>query len=103
MGWLGHAERKSEEVVVRPWKMEVGGYRKIGRPKLRWSDVIYKKRHEGEKIEKSATLENVEIDNSMQIGKRQKKRSQYYFQYSVFQQSTRCFTVFRIGEGPFKF
>ena len=27
--------------------MEVGGHRKIGRPKLRWSDVI-KKIHEGE-------------------------------------------------------
>ena len=98
MGWLGHVERKSEEeVVMRTWKTEVGGHRKIGRPKLRYSDVIYKKRHKGKKIEKSATLENVEIDNSMQIGKRQKKRSQYYFQYSVFQQSTRCFTVFPIG------
>ena len=41
--WLGHVERKTEEdVVMRTWKMEVGGHRKIGRPKLRWSDVIRK-------------------------------------------------------------
>ena len=36
-------ERKTEEdVVMRTWKMEVGGHRKIGRPKVRWSDVIRK-------------------------------------------------------------
>ena len=36
-------DRKTEEdVVMRTWKMEVGGHRKIGRPKLRWSDVIRK-------------------------------------------------------------
>ena len=41
--WLGHMERKTEEdVVMRTWKMEVGGHGKIGRPKLRWSDVIEK-------------------------------------------------------------
>ena len=41
--WLGHVERKTEEdVVMRTWKTEVGGHRKIGRPKLRWSDVIRK-------------------------------------------------------------
>ena len=27
---------------MRTCKMEVGGHRKIGRPKLRWSDVIRK-------------------------------------------------------------
>ena len=32
--WLGHVERKTEEdVVMRTWKMEVGGHRKIGRLK----------------------------------------------------------------------
>ncbi len=36
-------DRKTEEdVVMRTWKMEVGGHRKIGRPKLKWSDVIRK-------------------------------------------------------------
>ena len=41
--WLGHVERKTEEdVVMRTWKMEVGGHRKIGISKLRWSDVIRK-------------------------------------------------------------
>ena len=41
--WLGHVERKTEDdVVIRTWKMEVGGHRHIGRPKLRWSDVIGK-------------------------------------------------------------
>ena len=41
--WLCHVERKTEEdVVTRTWKMEVGVHRKIGRPKLRWSDVIRK-------------------------------------------------------------
>ena len=35
--WLGHVERKTEEdVVMRRWKIV------IGRPKLRWSDVIQK-------------------------------------------------------------
>ena len=38
--WLGHAERKTEEdVVMRTWKMEVSGHRKVGRPKLRWNVV----------------------------------------------------------------
>ena len=40
--WLGHVERKTGDVVMRTWKMEVGGHRNIGRPKLRWSDVIRK-------------------------------------------------------------
>ena len=41
--WLGHVEIKTEEdVVIRTWKMEVGGHREIGRPKLKWSDVIRK-------------------------------------------------------------
>ena len=39
--WLPRMERKTEEdVVMRTWKMEVGGHRKIGRLKLRWSDLI---------------------------------------------------------------
>ena len=30
--WLGHVERKNEEdVVMRTWKMEVGGHRNLGR------------------------------------------------------------------------
>ena len=29
-----------EDVLMIPCKMEVGGHRKIGRPQLRWSDVI---------------------------------------------------------------
>ena len=38
--WLGHVERKTgEDEVMRIWKMEVGGHRKIGRPKRRWSDA----------------------------------------------------------------
>ena len=46
--WLGHEERKTDEdVVMRTCKMEVCGHRKIGRPKLRWSDVI--RRHTKEK------------------------------------------------------
>ena len=41
--WLGHVERKTkEDVVMRKWKMEVGGHRKIGRQKQRWSDVTRK-------------------------------------------------------------
>ena len=46
-------ERKTEDdVVMRMWKMEVGGERKIGRPKLRWSDVIRKGiKEKGVKIE----------------------------------------------------
>ena len=34
--WLGHVDgKKEEDVVMRTWKMEVSGRRKIGRPKLR--------------------------------------------------------------------
>ena len=41
--WLGHVARKTEEdVVMRIRKMKVGGHRKIGRPKMRWSDVVRK-------------------------------------------------------------
>ena len=40
---LVHVERKTEEdLVMKPWNMEVGGHRKIERPKLRWSDDIGK-------------------------------------------------------------
>ena len=36
-------ERSTEEdVVIRTWKMEMGGHRNKGRSKLRWSDVIRK-------------------------------------------------------------
>ena len=43
LNWLGHVARKTEEdVVMRTWKMEVGGHRQIGRPKLLSSDVIRK-------------------------------------------------------------
>ena len=36
-------ERKTEEdAVMRTWTIEVGGYRKTGRPKLRWNDVFRK-------------------------------------------------------------
>ena len=52
---LGHVERKAEEdVVIRTWKIEVDGCRKIGRPKLRWSDVIRKYMKENQvKIEEA--------------------------------------------------
>ena len=53
MRWLGDVGRKAEEVVaMRIWKIDVCGHRKIGRPKLRWSDVIRKYMKEnGVKIE----------------------------------------------------
>ena len=38
-------ETKTEEdshVVMRKGQIEVGGHRKIGSPKLRWSDIIRK-------------------------------------------------------------
>ena len=41
--WLGHVERKTEEdIVTRTSKMEVSGLCKIGRPRLRWGDVMQK-------------------------------------------------------------
>ena len=48
-------ERKTEEgVATRAKKMEVGGHRKMGRPKLRWSDVIRKyMKEKGEKREEA--------------------------------------------------
>ena len=65
--WLGLVERKTEEdVVIRTWKMEVGVHRKIGRQKLRWSDVIRKYMKEKQvKIEEAQDGENVEIENLM--------------------------------------
>ena len=57
--------------------MEVGGHRKIGRPKLRLSDVVRKDTKEKRvKIEEAQDGENVEIENLMrrpQIGKRPNK------------------------------
>ena len=45
-------ENTEEDVVMRTWKLEVSGLRKIGRPKLRWNDVIKKDMKEkGVKIE----------------------------------------------------
>ena len=38
--WFGYVERKiGEDVAMRTWKMEVGGHRKIERPKRIWSDA----------------------------------------------------------------
>ena len=72
--WLGHVERKTEgDVVMSTWNMEVGGHRKIGGPKLRWSDVIRKGKTS--KDRRSTIPENVEIENLMcrpQIGKKKK-------------------------------
>ena len=55
-----------EDIVTRTWTMKVGGYRKIRRLKLRWSDVN-EKRHERERIkERRSTIpENVEIGKLM--------------------------------------
>ncbi len=51
--WLGHVERKTEEGGVMR-NIDVGGHQKIGRPKLRWSDVIRKDMKEkGVKIEEA--------------------------------------------------
>ena len=38
--WLSHVERNT--VAMSTWKMEIGGHRQLGRPKVRWSDVIRK-------------------------------------------------------------
>ena len=48
-------EKKTEEdVIIRTWKMEVGGHQNIGRPKLRWSHVKIKDMKEkGVKIEEA--------------------------------------------------
>ena len=56
---LGHVERKIEEdVVMRRWKMDMGGHRKIGILNLRWSDVIREDTKEkGVKIEEDNTGE----------------------------------------------
>ena len=52
---VGHVEGKTEEdVVMRTWKMDVGGHRKMGRPRLRGSDIIRKDMKEkGVKIEEA--------------------------------------------------
>ena len=41
--WLRHVERRCSNE-----KMEVSGHRKIGIPKLRWSDVTQKDLHDKE-------------------------------------------------------
>ena len=42
--WLGHVKRKTEEdVVMRRWKMEVRGHRRVRRPKLRWLGHVERK------------------------------------------------------------
>ena len=57
--------RDEEYVVMRTWKMEVGGHRKMERPKPRWRDVI--RRHEGERSteRRSTRPENMVNENSM--------------------------------------
>ena len=51
--WLRRVERNAEE-DCRNENMEVGGHRRIGRPKLRWSDVIRKETKENQvKIEEA--------------------------------------------------
>ena len=59
-------ERKTED-VMRTWKMEVGGHRQIGRPKLRRSDVIRK--YMKEKVlgteRRTTRPENVEIEEEV--------------------------------------
>ena len=50
--WLGHVQRNT--VAMSTWKMEVGGHRKLGRPKLTWRDVIRKDTKEaGVKVEEA--------------------------------------------------
>ena len=51
--------------TMRTWKMEIGGHRKIGRPKLRWSDVIRKRHEEETKIEEHTWRTCMDIKNSM--------------------------------------
>ena len=54
----------------------MGGHRRIGRPKRRWSDVIRKDMKE-KQVQTEEARENVEIENLMcrpQIGKRLKKK-----------------------------
>ena len=54
LSWLGNVERKTEDVVMRTWMMEVGEHRKLRRPKLRLSDVVRKyMREKGVKIEEA--------------------------------------------------
>ena len=50
------------QTVLRTWKMEVSGHRKIGRLKLRWTAVILKRMDEGERSteRRSTRHENVE-------------------------------------------
>ena len=58
-----NVERKIEEdVVMRTRKMEVGGHQKIGKPKLRWRDVIQNRIKETG-VQREDTLENLENEN----------------------------------------
>ena len=51
---VGACGKKDSRLAMRTWKIEVGGHRKTGRPKLRWSDVIRKDMKEaGEKMEEA--------------------------------------------------
>ena len=54
--WFGYVERKiGKDVVMRTWKMEMGGHRKIRIPKQRGSDAPTPKR-ENVKEEASYTF-----------------------------------------------
>ena len=62
--WLGHVARKTEDVVMRIENKEDGsrGHRKIGRPKLRWSDVRRKDMKEKQvKIEEAQDRRTLRI------------------------------------------
>ena len=61
-------------IVMRTWNMEVGGHRKIGRPKLRWSDVIRKDTKEKQvKVEEAQNWKTWRLKTGPQIGKMPKK------------------------------
>ena len=41
MRWAGHVQRMGEDILSkRAWKVEEGGIRRRGRPKLRWKDCV---------------------------------------------------------------
>ena len=77
--WLGQVERKTgEDVVIRTWKMEVSGRRKIGKQKTE-VERCFTKRPEGEGSaeRRSTRTEKMENENFMrrpQIWKGLKKK-----------------------------
>ena len=76
-----------EDVVIRTWKMEVSGHRKIGRLKLRWYDVVRKDMKKNG-VQKEEAQEHGEGKLDTSIPNRGKAKEVYIKKCRLFLQYT---------------